>query len=1427
MDFSPFMQGVMQGVIGNTIFKGIEIFISRKLFTEELETQFKNCVQSAIDILSGEYPISKTINGLTFWDYVSTEVNNVLSTRDISEEEIKVVFRKTIINSLKDNIINDDDIKKICNEYFYLIKMHIIVCPPLNNLLVLSYYEDFKNDMFNIDVKLEEMKVILLEEIKVLLEKLTSKVNISDDEKDKKTSDIKEIIFENSRNKLNGLLGGDRIFYYPLEEDILCNVKVKNLYREDNEEYTVGQAIDDLWRGRKNAYLTGDGGMGKSTSLRKLWDSLLDKKVLPFYIKLNDYKSEADFIAREIRKDYLCELDKYGIDLDIDNNKKHLLIRIVDSLESNSIEINKPIIILLLDGLNEIAMNYESLKNELKQIITGSRERIQILITTRIYPNNFLTTSFEEIELQGLSDMQIERYLQNKSIKQKVSNTLLRNPMMIYLYTEIEKHIKDEYRSARLIVPIESNGALMWNYMEAQRVNNIAFKDRYNLNEAEINFIFKHLIPYVGHKSMVTITGFFGYKLLELIENYINEFEKDYRLSFDYYYEKLNALCSEKWNDLIKFITDNKLMIKDNENYVFSHLNFRDFYAACNLMNEVYYSHKYKSLRLNEMLNKEISSNVRKYAGQCIEGRINKKKETVFNKLLDDCREIFDGSVKKTIFNVIDTWKSISDGSLTECNCVRLDLTEVNFDGINLSNVCFDGAKINDINFIPQGHTAAVINLEYSPCGKKILSCSEDNTIKEFVRETGRCLTTYKGHSRCVKKATYINAGENILSVSYDGTIRIWKVKNDQSTIMIDDNDEPIYMLDNEKEEISCMDKFNNEKIVFGTSNGCIHEVLFNESNYAIVHQSETSGHTGKIWGITYIKNGCSILSASEDGTVKEWRMNQKEKPELLLTYEYPKDLLPKTNDLEIEKQKKLNGFYAVAYNLNRKKIIAGTGYGNIIEWNVGDNTTYKIYREVNTNFASSVIKQYVRCLIFNDNGTKILSGGDDRKIKEWEVGKYDGHSNEYRREYDKTAHDSSVWSLVFSEDGHLLSGSYDKCIREWVVETRECLRTFLGKNNSVNSVTYSGDGKRILMGSNDKTIKLWEASTFFDNSEDYWFRKKFSKVYEGHHNSVRGVSFYNDSEIFVSSSDDCSVREWKVDELVESNYLKDFGNHQIKCMTCSNDRTIIYATDEGQVKAFNFECKENVKAFNFANENINCIPFNFSKINCMIYINKIDNGVINELIVTGHHDGTINVWNLFENKLITSIMAHKERVCCMAYHEKICRIISGSEDGIVKEWSIDLRGLNEKNAYHLGLKQVRSIAYCPDGLGFIVGFSSGHIELWKRDKEKEDAIYKVHNDSVEGISFNPKVTDNFVTASYEGQLKEWKLTEIEKLGENWDFILNDDSCNKYSFVYDNFPIHLFKNCSFENLHVGSDLKECRKIFKQYGIQCSIDNENI
>ena len=72
------------------------------------------------------------------------------------------------------------------------------------------------------------------------------------------------------------------------------------------------------------------------------------------------------------------------------------------------------------------------------------------------------------------------------------------------------------------------------------------------------------------------------------------------------------------------------------------------------------------------------------------------------------------------------------------------------------------------------------------------------------------------------------------------------------------------------------------------------------------------------------------------------------------------------------------------------------------------------------------------------------------------------------------------------------ISGSRDKTVRVWDLESGECLKVLEGHAGSVDCVALTPDGRKGISGSDDKTVRVWDLESGV-----------CLKVLEGHTNSV------------------------------------------------------------------------------------------------------------------------------------------------------------------------------------------------------------------------------------------------------------------------------------------------------------------------------------
>jgi len=305
------------------------------------------------------------------------------------------------------------------------------------------------------------------------------------------------------------------------------------------------------------------------------------------------------------------------------------------------------------------------------------------------------------------------------------------------------------------------------------------------------------------------------------------------------------------------------------------------------------------------------------------------------------------------------------------------------------------------------------------------------------------------------------------------------------------------------------------------------------------------------------------------------------------------------------------------------------------------------------------------------------------------------------------TGHFGSVNSVAFSPEGIILaSGSDDKTIKLWDLDTQQAIATLNGHTQAIKSVAFSPDGKMLATASDDRTVKLWDINTV---QEIY--------TLAGHSHAVKAVSFSQDGKFLVSASWDKTIRLWNVNTGAEICQLT---GHQLQVTS------VVFSPNLG-----------------------------------------VDNAAL--LLASASFDRTVRLWALatessdlcisgqFENRPYCILSAHAWAVMTVAFNPEGNILATGSDDRTIKLWEVTTGHIIHTLSGHSW--SVVALAFTPDGKTLISGSWDKTIKLWKVSTGQEIATLCGHLDSVSAVAISP-VAQLIASSSKDRTIKLWRLTQ-------------------------------------------------------------------
>jgi WD40 repeat protein/transcriptional regulator with XRE-family HTH domain len=412
---------------------------------------------------------------------------------------------------------------------------------------------------------------------------------------------------------------------------------------------------------------------------------------------------------------------------------------------------------------------------------------------------------------------------------------------------------------------------------------------------------------------------------------------------------------------------------------------------------------------------------------------------------------------------------------------------------------------------------------------------------------------------------------------------------------------------------------------------------------------------------------------------------------------------------------------FSLSFSPDQTKIISGSPDATLRVWDVKTGEQLNLWRNTEDEVTT------LDCSL--ENILVVGGSAPQATLIDLETGKYlrsfQGHGG------------SRILAVAFSPDGRtVLTGSTDHTLKLWEVETGNCLYTFVGHTDGVRSVTFSPDGKMIASGSIDCTIKLWQ----IDGGECW-------QTLTAHQRMIQALAFSPDGLLLTSASLDCTLRVWQVESGQCTQVLKGHTKPVWSIAYCPDGKTIISGGDDHAVKFWDIDTGQCLKTWQGNSNAITSIAFP---------TRAIDRDRPTYLLASGSEDRNIRLWDIESGKCYRTLVGHKGRVVSLQYSSDRQTLLSGSWDGSAKLWNINTGDCIATFYGHTLL--IWCVAFSPDSQIIATASDDGTIRLWESDGRCLQVLAE-HQGAVHTIAFSP---DAQVLASggIDGALRLWAISE-------------------------------------------------------------------
>jgi WD40 repeat protein len=585
--------------------------------------------------------------------------------------------------------------------------------------------------------------------------------------------------------------------------------------------------------------------------------------------------------------------------------------------------------------------------------------------------------------------------------------------------------------------------------------------------------------------------------------------------------------------------------------------------------------------------------------------------------------------------------------------------------------------------FTLKGHLGKVNAVVTTPDGHRLVSASDDGTLKVWDLASGVELFTLEGHSDKVNAVVVTPDGHRVVSGSGDGTLKVWSVGAKRNLRTLEGHSDSVAALAMTSDG-RAVSASSTELKAWDVDNGC--ELLtiacHSDEGHAVelpgpraVSVLYEPGHMLKVWDPANAREPYTVYGPSNITLALAKWLDQDRVVSASINQELEMWTLASGGELETyDSYERFDNVLAVTWDGRRA---VSSSYGRTLKgWDLANAREYRSL-EGHPHRATAVA--------LTPDGCRAVSASyHDETLRVWDLASAPKLSTIKR-------HTAEVLAVRVTPDGlRAVSASADNTLKTWDLAKKARPRTLSGHSDRVFALAMTAKGKRAISGSYDATLAVWDLRS----------GRKLHRL-EGHSDLILGLAVTPDGKRAVSACVDWILKVWDLTSGRELHTLKGYRDPPVSTLekawplaVTPDSRYALAAADHHTLKLWDLIRGRGVRTFS-------------------VHLDTTALAITQDgkRAVSGSLDGTLKVWNLISGRELRTLSGHSSLITALAAVPNSQRVLSASTDRTLKLW--DLAKWCEIRSFEGHSGEVTAVALSGDGRRAISASDDRTLKVW------------------------------------------------------------------------------------------------------------------